>query len=148
MMFIPPPCGKFAEQSDRKEAAAGSRNIAAGNSRRKPKESPQLHRVSRLSSYAPVIRTGGFAVTRKREKPIITSPQSSSDYEAAVAAFIRDKGVTRCPTACLARTQASVPAADRAALEHYEAGREQSRRTHIAATARLLGVPMPPASAC
>ena len=87
-------------------------------------------------------------MTRKREKPIITSPQSSSDYEAAVAAFIRDKGVTRCPTACLARTQASVPAADRAALEHYEAGREQSRRMHIAATARLLGVPLPPPTVC
>jgi hypothetical protein len=148
MMFIPHPCGKFAKRSDRNKARAGSRNIAAGISRRKPWESPQLHRVPRLSSYAPAIRTGGFAVTRKHEKPVLTVPLSSSDYEAAVAAFIRDKGITRCPTACLVRTQASVPAADRAALEHYEAGREQSRRTHIAATARLLGVPMPPASAC
>ena len=85
---------------------------------------------------------------RKREKPVLTVPVSSSDYEAAVAAFIRDKGVTRCPTACLVRTQASVPAADRAALEHYEAGREQSRRSHIAATARLLGVYQPPSSVC
>jgi hypothetical protein len=148
MMFIPPPCGKFAKQSDRKKAAAGSRNFAAGNSRRKPWESPQLYRVPRRRTYAPAIRTGGFAVTRKHEKPILTMSLSSSEYEAAVAAFIRDRGVTRCPTACLVRTQASVPAADRAALEHYEAGREQSRRTHIAATARLLGVSMPPASAC
>jgi hypothetical protein len=89
---------------------------------------------------------GGFAMTRKQEKPILTSPLSSSDYEAAVAAFIRDRGVTRCPTACLVRTQASVPEADRTALEHYEASREQSRRSHIAATARLLGVPVPPPS--
>ena len=88
-------------------------------------------------------------MTRKPAKPIHTAPlMSSTEYEAAVEAFIRNKGVTRCPTACLVRTQASVPAADRAALEHYEAGREQSRRTHIAATARLLGVPMPPASVC
>jgi len=88
-------------------------------------------------------------MTRKPAKPIQTVPlMSSNEYEAAVDAFIRNKGVTRCPTACLVRTQASVPAADRAALEHYEAGREQSRRTHIAATARLLGVPMPPASVC
>ena len=85
---------------------------------------------------------------RKQVQPVLNSPLSTSDYEAAVAAFIRNKGVTRCPTACLVRTQASVPAADRAALEQYEAGREQTRRTHLAATARLLGVPLPPASVC
>jgi hypothetical protein len=85
-------------------------------------------------------------MTRKREKPILTPPPSSGEYEAAVAAFIRDRGVTRCPTACLVRTQASVPEADRTALEHYEASREQSRRSHIAATARLLGVLLPPSS--
>ena len=72
----------------------------------------------------------------------------ASPSEAVVAAFIRDRGVTRRPAACLVRTQASVPEADRAALEHYEAAREQSRRSHIAATARMLGVPMPPASVC
>jgi hypothetical protein len=87
-------------------------------------------------------------VTRKQVQPVLNSPLSTSDYEAAVAAFIRNRGVTRCPTACLVRTQASVPAADRAALEQYEAGREQTRRTHLAATARLLGVPLPPASVC
>jgi hypothetical protein len=86
------------------------------------------------------------AMTRKPAKPIHTAPlMSSSEYEAAVDAFIRNKGVTRCPTACLVRTQASVPAADRAALEHYEAEREQLRRSHIAATARLLGM-IPPLS--
>jgi hypothetical protein len=87
-------------------------------------------------------------MTRKREKPTLTPPLSPGDYEAAVAAFIRNRGVTRCPTACLVRTQASVPEADRAALEHYEAGREQSRRSHIAAMARLLGVLVPPSSVC
>jgi hypothetical protein len=81
-------------------------------------------------------------MSRKQEKLIPTAPPSSSEYEAAVAAFIRDRGVTRCPTACLARTQASVPAADRAALELYEAGRQQSRRAHITDTARFLGVPL------
>ena len=79
-------------------------------------------------------------MTRKPEKPNLTASLSSSEYEAAVAEFIRNRGVTRCPTACLARTQASVPEADRTALEQYEASREQSRRSHIAATARLLGV--------
>ena len=83
-----------------------------------------------------------------REKPIgPVSTMSPLEYEAAVAAFIRNKGITRCPTACVVRTQASVPAADRAALERYEAGREQSRRENLAAAARLLGViPTPPAN--
>jgi hypothetical protein len=72
---------------------------------------------------------------------------SPGEYEAAVDAFIRNKGVTRCPTACLVRTQASVPAADRAALERYEAGREQSRRESLAAAERLLGVLAAPLNA-
>jgi hypothetical protein len=78
---------------------------------------------------------------RKQEKPIGPVPtMSPGEYEAAVAAFIRSRGVTRCPTACLVRTQASVPAADRAALERYETGRDQSRRENLAAAARSLGV--------
>jgi hypothetical protein len=36
--------------------------------------------------------------------------------EAEIATFIRVRGVTRCPTACVAPTQASGSAADRAAL--------------------------------
>ena len=87
-------------------------------------------------------------MARKREKPILPAPNlSPGEYEAAVAAFIRSRGVTRCPTACLVRTQASVPDADRAALEHYEAGREQSRRENLAAIARSLGVLPPTQSA-
>ncbi|HEV7994930.1 MAG TPA: hypothetical protein VGP52_01605 [Stellaceae bacterium] len=54
--------------------------------------------------------------------------------EAAVAEFIRTKGVTRCPTACVVPTQGSVAAADRAALEEYAASRERVRRAR--ATAR------------
>ncbi len=81
------------------------------------------------------------------EKPIgPVSTMSPGEYEAAVAAFIRTKGITRCPTACLVRTQASVPAADRAALERYEASREQSRRGNLAVVARPLGaLPLPDA---
>jgi len=82
---------------------------------------------------------------RKQEKPMLTPPAAPrGEYEAAVAAFIRNKGVTRCPTACLVRTQGSVSAADRAALEQYEAERERSRRTNPAAAAALLGAPLPP----
>jgi hypothetical protein len=82
---------------------------------------------------------------RKQEKPMLTPPAvPRGEYEAAVAAFIRNKGVTRCPTACLVRTQASVSAADRAALEQYEAERERSRRTNLVAAAALFGAPLPP----
>ena len=41
----------------------------------------------------------------------------NEEYEAAVAAFIRSKGITRCPTACALPTQAAPAAADRAALQ-------------------------------
>jgi hypothetical protein len=145
-MFIFGRCGKFAEQPGRKKAAAGWRNIAAGDCRQGPEEHPKLQLTAGRNSYLQSIRREDFAMTRKPVKPILTAPLSSSEYETAVAEFIRNRGVTRCPTACLVRTQASVPEADRTALEHYEASREQSRRSHIAATARLLGVPVPPPS--
>jgi hypothetical protein len=57
---------------------------------------------------------------------------SPRDYEAEIAAFIRAKGVTRCPTACAAPTQASGNADDRSVLrqraEQIEAAREERRR--------------------
>jgi hypothetical protein len=53
--------------------------------------------------------------------------------EAAVAEFIRTKGVTRCPTACVLPTQAAVAAADQAALQQYAATREQVRRARAVA---------------
>ena len=39
------------------------------------------------------------------------------EYNAAVDAFIRTKGVTRCPTACALPTQATIAARDRTALK-------------------------------
>jgi hypothetical protein len=84
-------------------------------------------------------------------KPVVTPLRmSSSEYEAAVAAFIHAKGVTRCPTVCVVRTQASVPAADCAELRRYEVARKMARRENIAATSRLLGfrvAPLPRRSA-
>ena len=57
---------------------------------------------------------------------------SRENYEAEMAAFIRAKGITRCPTACAAPSQASGNAADRAALrercERMEAMREEKAR--------------------
>jgi hypothetical protein len=52
---------------------------------------------------------------------------STDEYDAAIAAFIRTKGVTRCPTACLTPTQGSTGAADRAALRQWAEQREARR---------------------
>ncbi len=62
-------------------------------------------------------------------------PQGSADSDctAAIAEFIRKKGVTRCPTACVLPTQGSVADTDRAALAAYAAAREQLRRVRAAA---------------
>ena len=42
---------------------------------------------------------------------------SQSEYDAAIAAFIRSKGITRCPTACVVRTQGTVSKSDQEALQ-------------------------------
>ena len=59
----------------------------------------------------------------------------SRNYEEEIAAFIRAKGVTRCPTACAAPTHASGDAADRAALREraakLEAIREERARSAL-----------------
>jgi len=47
------------------------------------------------------------------------------DYEAAVPAFIRARGVIRCATACALWTQGTVPPADRAALADYAEARDK-----------------------
>jgi hypothetical protein len=52
--------------------------------------------------------------------------------DAAVAEFIRRRGVTRCPTACVLPTQASLAADDRAALAEYAEARDRVRRGRAA----------------
>jgi len=52
---------------------------------------------------------------------------SDTEYARAVAEFMKKKGVTRCPTACVVPTRASVTDADRAALRNYDAAREAAR---------------------
>ncbi len=52
---------------------------------------------------------------------------TEQEYEAQVAAFIRAKGVTRCPTVCAVPTQASVAEADRKVLRQREAQIEARR---------------------
>ena len=50
-----------------------------------------------------------------------------------VAEFIRWKGVTRCPTACVLPTQGLIAAADRTALEQHAIARDRIRRERAAA---------------
>ena len=52
---------------------------------------------------------------------------TQQEQDAAVAAFIRARGVTRCPTVCAVPTQASVADADRQALRRRAEEREARR---------------------
>lgn len=56
----------------------------------------------------------------------------------AVAEFIRTRGVTRCPTACVLPTQGSVAVADREALEEHALRRAELRRAKTAARAQQI----------
>ena len=79
-------------------------------------------------------RTARVIVREKMVHQVI----SDYNHEAAIAEYIRTKGVTRCPTACVVPTQASVNKADRAALEEYAVERDRQRREKAAARARLF----------
>jgi hypothetical protein len=69
---------------------------------------------------------------------------SEADYEAAVAAFLRAKGVTRCPTVCAVPTQATVAEADRAAYRNYVASQEATRVEKIKRLQEMLRLaPLP-----
>ena len=56
---------------------------------------------------------------------------SDAEYAKAVAEFMSRKGVTRCPTACVVPTRASVTETDRAALRTYDAAREAARQAKL-----------------
>jgi len=60
------------------------------------------------------------------------------DYEVVIAEFIRTKGITRCPTACVSPTQGSIDAADQAALEKHAVAQERLRQAKAASRARLF----------
>jgi hypothetical protein len=80
----------------------------------------------RSSRRAPVID-----IERKRTGGV-------DDCDTVIAEFIRTRGITRCPTACVLPTQGSVDEADRAALEEYATAQERSRRAKAAARARFF----------
>lgn len=66
---------------------------------------------------------------------------SEVDYEAAVAAFLSTKGVTRCPTVCVVPTQATVAEADRAAYREYVAARETARLEKLRSAQQIVSLP-------
>jgi hypothetical protein len=53
---------------------------------------------------------------------------SDPEYAQAVAQFLSEKGVTRCPTACVVPTRANVSDADRAALRNHARTQEEVRQ--------------------
>jgi hypothetical protein len=55
----------------------------------------------------------------------------------AIAEFIRSKGITRCPTACVVRTQGAIGAVDRIALEEHAVARDRVQRERAAARWRF-----------
>src|SRR5207244_3026919 len=58
---------------------------------------------------------------------------ADDDSAAAIAEFIRTKGITRCPSACVLPTQGLVAAADQVALEEHAVARDRLRRAQAAA---------------
>jgi hypothetical protein len=57
---------------------------------------------------------------------------SDEDYDA-IAEFIRSRGITRCPTACVLPTQGLIAAADRIALKEHAIARDRLHRARAAA---------------
>ena len=67
----------------------------------------------------------------------------TNDDAEAVAEFIRTRGITRCPTACVLPTQALLGAADRAALEEHAVSRDELHRARAANSWGKLAHPSP-----
>lgn len=69
---------------------------------------------------------------------------SKADYEAAVAAYLSTKEVTRCPTVCAVPTQATVAEADRAAYRDYIAAQETARLEKLKSAQMVHFPSLPP----
>ena len=63
---------------------------------------------------------------------------SDTEYARAVAEFLSERGVTRCPTACVVPTLASVSDADRVALRSHAETRETVRRARRRAMQQMI----------
>ena len=63
---------------------------------------------------------------------------SDTDYARAVAEFLSERGVTRCPTVCVAPTLANVSDSDRVALRSHAEIRETVRRARRRAMQQMV----------
>jgi hypothetical protein len=89
---------------------------------------------------AQMISVRPIAVRREGRDVIIGEESETDDraVEATIAEFIRRRGVTRCPTACVLPTHGTVPAQDRAALAEHAEMRERLRRNRAARQNRFF----------
>ena len=87
------------------------------------------------------VRGGQYKERRVRSYPAARKGQvmSHHDRDIEIAAFIRTKGVTRCPTACVVSTQGLPSLADQAALEQYANARDEVLRTKMATRWQVFG---------
>src|SRR5690348_13549974 len=91
------------------------------------------NRALRILPYGQnrILRAPGIAehLLGKTELTATEADMTEQQHADAVAAFIRAKGITRCPTACAVPTQARLGDADRRALrqrdDRLEAIREE-----------------------
>ncbi len=67
-------------------------------------------------------------MTRRRVSKILRRDERKAEIDK----FVLTRKVTRCPTACVAETQASPHPVDRAALAEYAVLREAQRRDRLA----------------
>ena len=58
--------------------------------------------------------------------------KASDEDRNEIAEFIRSKGITRCPTACVLPTQGLIAAADRIALQQHALLRDRVQRKRAA----------------
>ena len=65
---------------------------------------------------------------------------SDAEYASAVAEFLRKKSITRCPTACVVPTRASVTEADRTALRDHDSAREAAREAKLRDFQEIIGL--------
>jgi hypothetical protein len=63
---------------------------------------------------------------------------SDTEYASAVAEFLRKRSITRCPTACVVPTRASVTEADCAALRNHDAARDAARQAKLRNRQQML----------
>jgi len=63
---------------------------------------------------------------------------SDIEYARAVAEFLEKRGITRCPTACVVPTHASLTEADRRALRDHSALLEATRQAKLRAYQQVI----------